>query len=101
LSGIREAEAVTARGAASWGACLLSTRLRIPLPCPFHHHMATTRAPLEEFLQPLSVDIPRLHALARSFCATYTRLAIESEDQFLPTPVSDSVLRPTGSDKGR
>lgn len=63
--------------------------------------MATTQTPLEDFLQPLSIDIPKAHSLARSFCATYTRLAAESQDQFLPTPVSDSVLRPTGNDEGR
>jgi hypothetical protein len=63
--------------------------------------MATTRTPLEDFLQPLNVDIPKVHNLARSFCTTYARLAAESHDQFLPTPVSDSVLRPTGNDEGR
>jgi hypothetical protein len=63
--------------------------------------MATTPTPLEDFLQPLKVDIPKVHRLAHSFSSTYTSLAAESQDQFLPTPVSDSVLRPTGSDKGR
>jgi len=57
--------------------------------------------PIEEFLEPLSIDVPKVHQLARSLCKTYLRLAAEAQDQFLPTPISDSVLRPRGDDKGR
>jgi len=32
---------------------------------------------------------------------TFTRLAAESLDQFLPTPITDSILRPVGDEKGR
>jgi hypothetical protein len=56
---------------------------------------------LEHFLQPLHIDVQKWHALARSLCATFTRLAKESQDQFLPTPISDSVLRPEGDVEGR
>jgi len=56
--------------------------------------------PLEEFLLPLHIDIPKIHALARSLGLVYTRLAAESLEQFLPTPISESVLRPEGDDKG-
>ncbi|KAE9371175.1 putative hexokinase family protein XprF [Stipitochalara longipes BDJ] len=63
--------------------------------------MATTRLPLDDFLRPLHVDIPKVHSLARSFCRTFTRLAAESHDQFLSTPISDSILRPSGEEKGR
>jgi hypothetical protein len=63
--------------------------------------MATTRLPLDDFLRPLHVDVPKIHSLARSFCLTYTSLAAESHDQFLSTPISDSILRPSGDEKGR
>jgi hypothetical protein len=65
--------------------------------------MAMTRLPppLDDFLRPLHVDVPKIHSLARSFCRTYTHLAAESQDQFLSTPISDSILRPSGDEKGR
>lgn len=63
--------------------------------------MATSTDPLKEFLKPLYIDIPKIHHLAKSLCDTYTRLAAESLDQFLPTPISDSVLRPGGESHGR
>jgi len=63
--------------------------------------IAMTRLPLDDFLGPLHIDVSRIHSLARSFCRTYTRLAGESQDQFLSTPISDSILRPSGNEKGR
>ncbi|KUJ16226.1 actin-like ATPase domain-containing protein [Mollisia scopiformis] len=63
--------------------------------------MAATRESLDEFLRPLQVDIPTIHNLANKLCATYTALAAKSQDQFLPTPISDSVLRSSGEAKGR
>jgi hypothetical protein len=63
--------------------------------------MATARQPLEDFLQPLRIDIPKIHSLTRAFCTTFARLALQSTDQFLPTPISDSVLRPEKEEKGR
>jgi hypothetical protein len=56
---------------------------------------------MDDFLRPLHVDIPKIHSLARSFYRTYTSLAAESQDQFLSTPISDSILRPSGDEKGR
>jgi hypothetical protein len=55
---------------------------------------------LEEFLLPLHVDLPKIHGLARSLTVVYKTLAAESQDQFLPTPISESVLRPEGEDNG-
>lgn len=63
--------------------------------------MAPTIDPFEEFLRPLNIDIPKIHRLAKSLSHTYRRLAAESEEQFLPTPISDSILRPLGEHKGR
>ena len=63
--------------------------------------MATTNPSLDDFLRPLSIDIPKIHKLARSLCDTYTNLAKESQDQFLPTPISESLLRPAGDAEGR
>jgi len=63
--------------------------------------MATTSSDIESFLQPLYVDILKIHSLARAFAITYEKLAAESLDQFLPTPISDSILRPDGDEKGR
>ena len=71
------------------------------LPPCFLPSMATTRQSLDDFLRPLHIDIPKIHSLARSLCDSYTRLAKESLDQFLSTPISDSVLRPSGDARGR
>jgi len=83
-------------------------KIQIPLhdniwyPC-WHPSMATPRqpSPLEDFLQPLAVDVRTCHSLARSLSDTFTRLAKESQEQFLPTPISDSILRPEGDAVGR
>lgn len=56
---------------------------------------------LEQFLNPLQIDIRKCHALAKSLCTVYTKLAKESEEQFLPTPISDTVLRPEKDGEGR
>ncbi|KAG0652540.1 Hexokinase I, partial [Hyphodiscus hymeniophilus] len=61
----------------------------------------SSMADVEQFLQPLHIDIPKIHSLARAFASTFATLASESEAQFLPTPISDSVLRPEGDEKGR
>ena len=63
--------------------------------------MATTRPSIEHFLHPLSIDNAKVHSLARGFARTYERLAAESLEQFLPTPISDSVLRFEGNEEGR
>ncbi|KAI9649827.1 N-acetylglucosamine kinase 1 [Ciborinia camelliae] len=56
---------------------------------------------LVDFLQPLNVDITKIHALARSLCETFKHLAKESTNQFLPTPITEDVLKPEIEGKGR
>lgn len=56
---------------------------------------------LEHFLRPLEIDIGKIHGLARGLATTYVKLARESKDQFLSTPISDSVLRPVRDAGGR
>ncbi|KAH6723174.1 hexokinase-7 [Leptodontidium sp. MPI-SDFR-AT-0119] len=69
--------------------------------------MASTRQSLDSpsspssFLAPLSISAAKIHSLARSLCSTFTSLAANSQEQFLPTPISDSVLRPEGDESGR
>ncbi|KAJ2971263.1 hypothetical protein NUW58_g9466 [Xylaria curta] len=67
--------------------------------------MSTTVAmppELEHFLAPLSIDVTRAHVLAHELYRTYQELAANSLTQFLPTPISESILRPTGGrEKGR
>jgi hypothetical protein len=59
--------------------------------------MATT---LDNFLSPLYIDIPKIRDLIRSLSETFTTLAAESSEQFLSTPISDSVLKPDGKERG-
>ncbi|KAJ0148910.1 hypothetical protein CTA2_626 [Colletotrichum tanaceti] len=49
---------------------------------------------LQRFLQPLQVDTQKIHTLSRLFHANFKLLALDSQDQFLPTPISESILRP-------
>jgi hypothetical protein len=49
---------------------------------------------IEEFLQPLSVDIDKIEQLSQQFLETFEKLASDSENQFLPTPISEAILRP-------
>lgn len=60
-----------------------------------------TRTSLDDFLRPLSVDVDKVYALARTLRDTYLKLALESQDQFLATPISESILRPEGEQSGR
>ncbi|CAG8903733.1 unnamed protein product [Penicillium egyptiacum] len=53
---------------------------------------------LEEFLSPISLDEAVLYKLARRFSTTYRNLALTSDQQFLPTPVTQL---PTGRETGR
>jgi hypothetical protein len=55
---------------------------------------------LQDFLQPLDIDIGKVIALSKRLCATYSALAAESENQFLPTPISYSILRPPAAAEG-
>ncbi|PLB51084.1 putative hexokinase family protein XprF [Aspergillus steynii IBT 23096] len=53
---------------------------------------------LDQFLSPLALDEAVLYKLARRFSGVYRKLALESEEQFLPTPVTNL---PTGLETGR
>ncbi|KAJ5952632.1 uncharacterized protein N7479_011045 [Penicillium vulpinum] len=55
---------------------------------------------LEEFLSPISMTLDEavLYKLARRFSTTYRNLALTSDEQFLPTPVT---RLPTGQETGR
>ncbi|KAJ5770431.1 uncharacterized protein N7511_002482 [Penicillium nucicola] len=53
---------------------------------------------LEDFLSPMSLDEGVLYQLARRFSTTYRHLALTSDQQFLPTPVTQL---PTGQETGR
>ncbi len=57
---------------------------------------------LEHFLEPLHVNVTKAHVLAHELSRTFRHLAAESSTQFLPTPISESILRPTrGRERGR
>lgn len=57
---------------------------------------------IDDFLQPLRMDVATVHQLSHEFCQTFQDLAAESLDQFLPTPITEHMLRPTaGSEKGK
>ncbi|KAH8836737.1 hypothetical protein MCOR27_001418 [Pyricularia oryzae] len=47
---------------------------------------------LETFLKPLQIDRQLVHRLAQDLCSNFTDLAAQSDDQFLPTPISESLL---------
>jgi hexokinase len=53
---------------------------------------------LNAFLKPLALDLDTLHNLAYHFSKTYQHLALHSNEQFLPTPVTKL---PTGQETGR
>ncbi|KAJ5558881.1 hypothetical protein N7535_009246 [Penicillium sp. DV-2018c] len=53
---------------------------------------------LEEFLSPMTLDEAVLYKLAQRFSTTYRNLALTSDEQFLPTPVTQL---PTGRETGR
>ncbi|KAK3293946.1 uncharacterized protein B0H64DRAFT_374796 [Chaetomium fimeti] len=56
---------------------------------------------LDDFLQPLAIDIDNVIKLSHEMTSTFRHLSAEASDQFLPTPISESVLRPTTRDQGR
>jgi hypothetical protein len=51
-------------------------------------------ARLQDFLQPLRIDSDVVHRLSEGLLATFSKLAAEDKQQFLPTPISESILRP-------
>jgi len=48
---------------------------------------------IDEFLKPLAVDLPRVRELAGELADVFRELSANSPDQFLPTPISESILR--------
>ncbi|KAK4189294.1 major facilitator superfamily domain-containing protein [Podospora australis] len=58
---------------------------------------------IDEFLKPLAVDSRTVLELSHELASTFRTLSAESTDQFLPTPISESILRPleSGQDHGR
>ncbi|PKS09236.1 hypothetical protein jhhlp_003850 [Lomentospora prolificans] len=56
----------------------------------------STPTPLAQFLSAFHVDSEKIHTLTREFEATFRHLAAKSQNQFLPTPILTSLLRPIG-----
>ncbi|KAK3994913.1 hypothetical protein QBC44DRAFT_36181 [Cladorrhinum sp. PSN332] len=52
---------------------------------------------LTDFLSPLSIDTKKVFALSRKFTSNFRKVAAESETQFLPTPITESILRSSPS----
>jgi hypothetical protein len=48
---------------------------------------------LQDFLRPLAIENHVAHGLSNEFADAFTKLSAESLDQFLPTPISESILR--------
>ncbi|KAK3390315.1 hypothetical protein B0H63DRAFT_446445 [Podospora didyma] len=64
--------------------------------------MASITPSIDDFLKPLAIDSHTVFDLSRELEATFRHLSAESLDQFLPTPISESILRPVaGHDRGR
>lgn len=51
-----------------------------------------------QFLKPLNIDDDTVHSLAYQFSKVYRHLALTSEEQFLPTPVTGL---PSGTETGQ
>lgn len=62
------------------------------LPATLAEAKPTT--PLGRALSAFVVSSDKLHALTREFEVTFRRLAAEAENQFLPTPISSTLLAP-------
>lgn len=57
---------------------------------------------IDEFLAPLHINNKIVLELSREMSETFTHLSANSESQFLPTPISESLLRRVDSaDSGR
>lgn len=66
------------------------------------YNMALQSAKLDDFLQPLAIDTSIVLKLSKELGSTFKRLSRESLEMFLPTPISESILRPVaGRDLGR
>lgn len=63
--------------------------------------MGSGTMPLDELLKPLAVSPQLLLDLSREMASTFERLCRESEDMFLPTPISEPLMRAGGAADGR
>lgn len=54
---------------------------------------------LDAFLDRIQVNDELVYKLSREFSTNFTRLAAESMDQFLPTPITESILLPFSKKK--
>jgi hypothetical protein len=52
---------------------------------------------LAQFLRPMRMDLDIAHDLSLRFLDNFQNLSAHSTDQFLPTPISESILRPVGA----
>ncbi|CAJ2502066.1 Uu.00g049190.m01.CDS01 [Anthostomella pinea] len=60
------------------------------------------KSDIEVFLEPLLIDVGKAHALSHELHQTFEQLSAGSLEQFLPTPISESILRPAaGRERGR
>jgi len=63
---------------------------------------STSFPAIDDFLKPLEIDAARISELSADLASTFRRLSSESVDQFLATPISESILRPeAGQNRGR
>lgn len=62
--------------------------------------MDSSASALREFLRPLDIDIDKVHRLSEAYYATFRDLAANDSNQFLPTPISESILRPVSEGGG-
>lgn len=57
---------------------------------------------LDDFLRPLRITDNAVLELSRDLTEDFSRLSNKSDNQFLPTPISESLLgRVDGADRGR
>ncbi|KAL2024582.1 hypothetical protein VTK56DRAFT_7625 [Thermocarpiscus australiensis] len=63
--------------------------------------MAAALPTIDDFLKPLAIDSRKVVELSHELAATFRKLSLESPDQFLPTPISESILRPAARVTGR
>ncbi|PHH64806.1 hypothetical protein CDD81_3872 [Ophiocordyceps australis] len=49
---------------------------------------------VDDYLAPFDIDVEKCNLLSHRFLATFAALAAESHQQFLPTPISESILQP-------
>lgn len=56
---------------------------------------------LDDLLQHLAIDAEKALDLSRELASAFRQLSAHSLDQFLPTPIAESILRPAGYRHGR